>query len=123
MTFRVKTVAPVALIILLALVSIIGFGFETKGGSPLRVYFNTKGGNVIFNHRGHIENYESDCKKCHHETDKKEWDCRSCHRSGTDTDSICDGSGIHKQCIGKNCVNCHTNMSGLDGENCSFCHK
>ncbi len=116
---------PLLIILILAVIGVIGYSIE-ESGSPVRVLFKTKGGNVIFSHKAHLSEYEIGCKDCHHEIDSgkpvSKYDCRECHRAGTDYDSICDDRPIHKQCIGANCIDCHKEM-GMDESDCGLCHK
>ena len=119
---KIKKFLPYFIIISLSLVGILGY-LSKDTGSPVRVLFRTKGGNVIFSHKTHLSDYGIECVKCHHDTGKKEYDCRKCHSKGTDHDNLCSDRAIHKQCIGANCIDCHKEETGMDEKNCKACHK
>lgn len=121
MSVKLNKIIPLCIIVVLAVIGIIGYSIS-KSGSPVRVLFKTKGGNVIFTHKAHVSDYEIDCKDCHHETDEKVYNCRQCHSAGTDYSLICEDRPVHKQCIGANCIDCHKDM-GLDEKDCKFCHR
>ncbi len=92
---------------------------------PKEVIFETDGGKVVFMHKEHSskDGYEIDCKTCHHNyqpDSKKEYsmNCRQCHYNSK-YKSLCEKEETHIRCIGKQCMECHT-----DGEeNCEICHK
>ena len=62
-------------------------------GGPVRVYYASKGGAVVFDHALHTERESGDCVICHHydgEEEEKE-NCRDCH---LDNDiPVLDGDG------------------------------
>ena len=122
---QIKSFIPLIIILVMAIIGIIGYTVE-ETGSPIRVLFKTKGGNVIFSHKTHLSEYDIKCKKCHHEIEPGKpvvkWNCRECHSAGTDYDMICEDRPIHKQCIGANCIDCHKEM-GMDEKDCGLCHK
>jgi hypothetical protein len=125
MADKIKIILPLIIILALALIGIIGYTAD-ESGLPVRVLFKTKGGNIIFSHRTHLEDYGLECVKCHHRIEEGKpvlvWDCRACHRAGTDYDSICADRPVHKQCIGANCIDCHREM-GMDEKECGLCHR
>ena len=92
---------------------------------PKSITFETDGGPVVFNHLDHAspDEFGIDCEECHHgytKENKKTYpmNCRRCHYN-TKYEKICEDEDTHIRCIGKNCVDCHS-----DGkEDCSICHK
>jgi|GEM_PF-1053166 len=99
-----------------------------KKSEPQKVEFNTDGGLVIFDHAAHAssDGYDVACDTCHHgyngdKPDTKNsfpMSCRRCHYNKK-YESICENEDTHVRCIGKNCVDCHTDGS----EDCEICHK
>lgn len=92
---------------------------------PEEVTFETDGGTVVFNHTLHAtaDGAELDCAECHHGYDPKKpfnisMNCRQCHYN-TKYNTICEDQETHVRCIGKNCLDCHTD--GAD--DCEICHK
>ena len=123
---KLQRLAPPALVFVLALIGIVGYSTE-KQTAPLRVWFKTKGGDVVYPHESHVRDYGLDtCTGCHHnivpDSPPKEWKCRTCHNSGSDLDNLCENRAPHQQCIGVKCVDCHTDM-GRDEKECSMCHR
>jgi hypothetical protein len=112
-----------AVVACLAIIAILGYALEAKK-EPVRVAFDTKGGGVIFNHQLHVNLKDVKCQECHHnyepgaEKTGQEMNCRNCHFS-KEFQGMCDDEAIHKQCIGKNCIDCHTAGS----VECDFCHN
>ena len=108
----------------LLVISLLGYLFEGHH-IPLRVAFNTDGGDVIFDHKIHTDLKTIKCNECHHnyeemetKLDSGDLDCRSCHYS-SEYSGICGDEAIHKRCIGKNCMDCHIQES----VSCDFCHN
>jgi hypothetical protein len=104
------------------LIAILLYGFEPKE-QPKRVAFDTKGGGVIFDHQVHVTLKNTLCEECHHnfadiEHPDLSTNCRECHYS-RELKGSCQDEAIHKQCIGKNCIDCHAEGS----VNCEFCHN
>lgn len=92
---------------------------------PETITFETDGGPVVFNHFGHADpdEYGLDCENCHHDYTKENkkkfpMNCRRCHYN-TKYEKICENEDTHVRCIGKNCVDCHSDGA----EDCSICHK
>jgi hypothetical protein len=96
-----------------------------KIAEPENVAFETDGGPVVFNHFAHAspDEFGLDCADCHHGYTKEKkkifpMNCRRCHYN-TKYESLCESADTHTRCIGKNCIDCHS-----DGEeDCSLCHK
>lgn len=91
---------------------------------PGKMEFETDGGRVAFDHKTHAsaDGYDLGCDTCHHgyKPEKKSFpmNCRRCHYN-TKYKSICENEDTHVRCIGKNCVDCHTDGA----EDCEICHK
>lgn len=123
---KLKQSAPVAVILVLASIGIIGYSTEKKS-APLRVWFKTTGGDVVYPHQSHVADYGlENCQDCHHNivppSPPDDWKCRTCHRAGTDLDNLCEDRAPHQQCIGAKCIDCHKEM-GRDEKECSLCHR
>lgn len=123
---KLKQSVPIALILILALIGIIGYSTE-KNAAPLRVWFKTKGGDVVYSHETHVQDYGlDDCRVCHHTIEEDSMPdgskCRTCHQPGTMYENLCEDRAPHTQCIGAQCVGCHTEM-GRDEKDCSLCHR
>ncbi len=88
--------------------------------NPIRIMFKNAGGNVLFDHKGHLseEGYGIGCADCHHDIEN-EGDtpaaCRSCHKS-EEGDAPKSADVLHAQC-----KDCH-NEGGSGPVNCSECH-
>ncbi len=83
---------------------------------PETVVFESKKGNVTFNHSKHTEGYA--CTDCHHKMQEGNTIkcCKECHQN-TFT-FFHDKSSIHS------CVGCHTKAgAGPEYTPCSGCHK
>ncbi len=123
--FGVRKKYVLALIITILIVfSLVGYLFEGHH-IPIRVAFNTSGGDIIFDHKLHTDIEKLKCTKCHHNYEERKMNlssgslnCRSCHYS-SEYAEICEDESIHKHCIGNNCIECHTKES----VNCDFCHN
>lgn len=92
---------------------------------PMIVIFETDGGKVVFNHKNHSssDGYDLGCETCHHKYLPENlggfaMNCRQCHYN-TKYSSLCENEETHTRCIGKQCVECHTEGE----ENCEMCHK
>jgi len=103
------------------IIAILLYGFEPQE-EPRRVAFDTQGGCVIFDHQVHVTLKNMLCEECHHNFDDVEdnssANCRDCHY-GKELKDSCQDEPIHKNCIGSNCTDCHTEGS----VNCVFCHN
>ena len=98
--------------------------------APKTVQFETENGPVTFNHLTHAspDDFDIACDTCHHgyKAGDKEtkafpgypMNCRRCHYN-TKYETICESDDVHSRCIGKNCIDCHTD--GAD--DCEICHK
>ncbi|UCH95765.1 MAG: hypothetical protein JSV88_02670 [Candidatus Aminicenantes bacterium] len=92
---------------------------------PAKIEFDTDGGGVVFDHLTHAspDGYDLACDTCHHgykPENKKSFpmNCRRCHYN-TKYETICEDEETHARCVGKNCVDCHTDGA----EDCEICHK
>ncbi len=92
---------------------------------PKIIEFTTDGGPVVFDHFKHTspDEYGVDCETCHHDykpENKKSspMNCRRCHYNKK-YEPICENEDTHVRCIGKNCLDCHSDGS----EDCEICHK
>ncbi len=69
---------------------------------------------IRFNHKAHIEEYNTECIDCHHKGSMKK--CSACH-TRKDMDAVINlKSAYHQQCQG-----CHRQTSGPKG--CYRCHR
>jgi hypothetical protein len=80
---------------------------------------------VEFNHFTHAspDEYDLACDECHHGYERGKnlkfmMNCRQCHYN-TFHASLCEDDDMHVRCIGRNCINCHSD--GVD--DCQICHK
>ena len=118
---REKIIAYCAAIILflLGVVCYAAFGQKTPE-DPIRIYFQSSAGNVLFDHKEHTskDGYGLDCTDCHHEYDEDEGTkpegCGQCH--GEDEDILKKSEAFHE-----NCIVCHEDSDGGPKE-CSECH-
>lgn len=92
---------------------------------PGKMQFETEGGRVVFDHLTHAsaDGYDLACDTCHHgykPENKKSFpmNCRRCHYNKK-YESVCGNEETHARCVGKNCVDCHTDGA----EDCEICHK
>lgn len=74
---------------------------------PNRYVFENAGGNVVFTHKAHAEEYGISCEQCHHESEKPSENpmpCVGCHPASFEEDFVAD----HKESLGKDsCKRCH----------------
>jgi hypothetical protein len=92
---------------------------------PGKLEFETDGGKVVFDHKTHAspDGYDLACDTCHHgyKPENKNtfpMNCRRCHYN-TKYGNLCADEETHVRCVGKNCVDCHTDGT----EDCEICHK
>lgn len=107
-----------------AIVGIVGYSSsQSQTPSPLKkIWFDTKGGDVIFDHAYHVTLAE--CYDCHHNYDKEATDdnesnCRACHYYGEARELLSEDA-THPRFIGANCFECHKTM-GME-VTCDTCH-
>lgn len=133
-------------------ITIITFAQEKSVTSiPQAIKSPSSVGAVNFPHQQHYEDFEIECKECHHETNAAElkfphdnyfddyWiDCKICHhQTGEITlaahscskchhDSpanIADETLSSKVVIHKSCWGCHEMETGVEAsQSCKFCH-
>lgn len=118
---REKTIALGLAVILLVVGVICLTAFSArKPETPIRIDFKSTAGNVLFDHKAHIEDYGLDCTDCHHEFDeseqKKPQACSVCHTGDETGEAFKRPDAFHQQCIG-----CHED-SGSGPVKCSDCH-
>src|SRR3990172_7746444 len=122
----IKKSIPFIIIIIFAIIGIIGYSFE-RSTPPIRVLFKSTGGYVIFAHQAHVKDEDlGKGQDCHHNMASPgsvaAWKCTVCHNEGSEYANICEVRAPHRQCVGAQCVECHTKM-GRDPKDCSFFHK
>lgn len=135
-------------------ITVIGLAQKKPGQAkaPPVIKSASSAGEVTFPHQQHYEEFELECKTCHHETNAAElkfphedyfddfWiDCKICHhKTGATTlvaqacskchhDSpanIADETLSSKVVIHKNCWECHEVDKGEEAsKNCKLCHS
>jgi len=119
---KTEKIFAVAILIIGLAVSIVGYSFTGASGPPKKIWFDTAGGNVIFDHAYHAS--FSDCSDCHHNYEEdtaadNEMNCRSCHYFGEARESESEDP-THKRFIGANCIDCHKEMAMK--VTCNACH-
>jgi hypothetical protein len=112
-----------ALVIACAILGIIGYSSPSSSDPPSKIWFDTGGGDVIFDHDYHVS--FSECNDCHHGYDEEgeapdfEMNCRACHYYGEESKTP-SGDETHVHYIGANCIHCHEDMSME--VSCDSCH-
>ena len=94
---------------------------------PVRVFYDSKGGYVVFDHAAHAQWEDGGCIVCHHydgDDDEKE-NCRDCHEENDIP--IIDayhqkGEDYLEEEDFQSCMSCHE-AKGRDPKNCRGCHK
>ena len=119
---KAEKIFAVAILIVGVVVSIVGYSFTGTSDPPKKIWFDTAGGNVIFDHAYHAS--FSDCSDCHHNYEEgtaadNEMNCRSCHYFGEARESESEDP-THKRFIGANCIDCHKEMAMK--VTCNACH-
>jgi hypothetical protein len=69
---------------------------------------------ILFNHKSHMEDYNTECVDCHHKGSLKR--CSSCHKIKDVKNVINIKGAFHQQCH-----NCHRNTRGPKA--CKLCHR
>ncbi len=102
---------------------------------PVRQMFKTVGGNVLFDHQAHSDEYGKDCADCHHAYNEEKGDapdsCGSCHHADGKYIPAFGDNGkfdhdVHSDELGLSCNDCHHNYDEEDGgepQLCSDCHE
>jgi hypothetical protein len=94
---------------------------------PVRVFYKSKGGSVVFDHAAHVDWEEGNCTVCHHydgEDDEKE-NCRNCHEENDIPVMHAyheKGEDFEDDDDYQSCMSCHE-AKGRDPKNCRGCHK
>ncbi|UCB48429.1 MAG: cytochrome c3 family protein [Deltaproteobacteria bacterium] len=120
---RAEKIFAGAILIVGVVVSIVGYSFTGPSDPPKKIWFDTAGGDVIFDHAYHAT--LSDCSDCHHNYEEggteadNEMNCRSCHYFGEARESESEDP-THKRFIGANCIDCHKEMAMK--VTCDACH-
>ena len=103
--------------------------------TPIRLMFKTVGGNVLFDHQIHSDDYGLKCSDCHHSYDDTVKDkpvaCESCHTPKSKYVPAFGKNGkfdhdLHSMDLGLACNDCHHNYYEEDGgepQPCSDCHE
>ena len=94
---------------------------------PIRLKFEVATGNVIFEHKKHLDanGYGLSCGDCHHTLSEDEYDeagsCSECHELDEGDEEVPKRSdALHQQCAG-----CHEGFESgprYVQEDCSTCH-
>ncbi len=102
---------------------------------PVRIMLQSMGGNVLFDHQTHSEDYGLDCEACHHSVYGSlagaPAACGSCHRPDSVYLSALDSNGLfdhqtHSEDFGLDCIDCHHTYTEDDPgepEACGVCHN
>lgn len=69
---------------------------------------------IQFNHKGHVEEYNTECVDCHHMGSMKK--CSSCHKNKDEGAVVNLKAAFHQQCH-----ECHRRTEGPKG--CHSCHR
>jgi len=104
---------------ILFLVGVVAYaGFPQKAPEePIRIMLKSVGGNVLFHHKQHVEDYGFECMDCHHTMDDNESKAEACGECHTPSgeDALRRADAFHQQCKG-----CHEEVGAP--EECSGCH-
>jgi hypothetical protein len=95
--------------------------------NPVRVFYESKGGPVIFDHAAHVLREEQDCTVCHHSDGEEEekQNCRSCHEENDIPVMQAyheKGEDYQEDDGYQSCMSCHK-AKDRDPKNCRGCHK
>jgi len=94
---------------------------------PVRVFYDSKGGPVVFDHAAHTRREQGGCTVCHHYDgdDEEKQRCSSCHEDS----GIPIMHAYHEKGADyaddddyQSCMSCHQ-AKGRDPQNCRGCHK
>ena len=130
-----KRFLPITVLtVVLAAVAVGGYLMPRPSQAlPVRLLLANKGGNVIFTHQKHSENYQLNCEQCHHYSAPGKMDppqCGSCHPTIFDKDYV----AIHRDNFDNEayCNACHHNSKAehfdhdahqdYASEDCQACH-
>ncbi len=135
MKFPKRLYAICTVTLALLLLAVTGYLIpESRQDVPTRVLLNNKGGNVIFTHAKHAEDYGLACKDCHHDnmpSPQRSIACGECHPASFDKNYLKD----HMNMFGDSsaCITCHhVEYTGSTfhhdehlkntGDDCQLCH-
>jgi hypothetical protein len=131
----------IGLAVVLLIVGVMSYGAFSakKPDEPVRVFYSTLGGKVVFDHKIHADDYGISCNDCHHHPEEDESairSCGDCHLKESDmplaqsclechdmdeiesTEMLKQSDAFHQQC-----ADCHEqNDAGPRGQDCSLCH-
>ncbi len=74
---------------------------------PNRFLFENAGGNVVFTHKAHAEEYGIPCRQCHHESEKPSQNpmaCAACHPASFEEGFVAEHQGTMGE---ETCSRCH----------------
>ncbi|TWI64620.1 class III cytochrome C family protein [Desulfobotulus alkaliphilus] len=116
---------PKKLLAVAIVLSLLGFGAYTLFPAqppmePVRILFEGKAGNVLFDHQIHAENYGLDCASCHHNLEYGDdtFSCLACHEKDSDDPFMLSYmDALHDQCI-----QCHEDEQAGPVD-CAACHN
>lgn len=119
----------VVLLIVSLVVGVLAFYMrdaQEPPDQPVRVFYPSKGGAVVFDHAAHAEWEDGNCGGCHHaDGDGSEGSCRACHEEN----DIAVMHAYHEKGEDfaddddyQSCMSCHE-AKGRDPKNCRGCHK
>ncbi|MFP3998429.1 MAG: cytochrome c3 family protein [Desulfobacterales bacterium] len=134
---ELKFAYGIALVCLVA--GIISYSLIQAGSpeEPVRVFYETTGENVLFDHITHSEGYGLECMDCHHKIAWEDEDngdmgisCGSCHEKDGSYEQALGEEGIfdhdvHAEQYGLSCKDCHhmyDEDSGASPQHCNACH-
>lgn len=123
----------------LLIVGVLSYtALSAKGpAEPVRLMFQNKGGNVLFDHQIHAEDYGYACEDCHHhppgdeildacgkchtssDSELPEF-CMECHDPEMVEPAMVRADAFHTQCGG-----CHEEIGAgpmINNEDCTRCH-
>ncbi|WP_018123281.1 cytochrome c3 family protein [Desulfovibrio oxyclinae] len=130
-----KRYIPITVIALILLaVSVVGYVTPAETESPpVKILLETKGGNVLFAHQKHLDDYDIACGDCHHTSgsDPNPPRCTDCHPSKFSPEYLEQHSEM--QMPRRQCASCHharADISPFDHQghiddyayDCTDCH-
>ena len=118
------------LLLITLVVGVVAFYYreaQAPPEEPVRVFYDSKGGYVIFDHAAHSDWLEEDCTVCHHEDGEEERpeNCRTCHEENDIPMMHAyhqKGEDYIDEDMFQSCMSCHES-NGRSPDNCKGCHK
>lgn len=134
------------LALVLVVVAVVGYVLPADAPAlPQRILFDNPGGRVVFDHTGHMQQYDVSCEACHHAVGKKDWghaahaqdyglDCESCHHGPDIEPEPGDCSACHmetgdegmpslRDAVHARCQSCHEDAFAEKEAGCVMCHS